>query len=195
VPPAPRDRWICGFANAEGGRLIIGRERPGWSYHRIVAIRKFKLTGTAGLVGLAVVLYGFIFQKDLFDHLLVFLEYLEHLEIDEFLIAGVLLLVGLVLDLTRIRRERDRTIELQDQRLRVLRATMRTVQDIVNNFLNNLLLFRLEAEESKALSDSSLELLDSLITETGDKLKTLGDVDSTREVSLAEGLTGIDYQR
>jgi len=36
--------------------------------------------------------------------------------------------------------------EIQRQRLRVFKATMTTVHDIVNNFLNSLQLIRLEAE-------------------------------------------------
>lgn len=159
-----------------------------------MAIRNFKHTGAGGLLGLGVVAYGFLLHEDVFDYLLAVLTYLEHLEIDEFLIAGVLLLVGLVLDLSGIRREKERTIELQDQRLKVMRATVRTVQDIVNNFLNNLLLFRLEAEESRALSEDSLQQMDSLILETGDKLKALGELDTAREIPLAGGLTGIDYK-
>jgi hypothetical protein len=160
-----------------------------------VAIRNFKYTGAGGLLGLGVVVYGFLLQKDVFEYLLAVLDYLEHLEIDEFLIAGALLLVGLVFDLSGIQREKERTIELQDQRLKVLQATVRTVQDIVNNFLNNLLLFRLEAEESRALSDTSLQQMESLIVETGDKLKALGELDTAREIPLAGGLPGIDYKR
>lgn len=160
-----------------------------------VSGRSFKNTLAGGIVGLGIVGYGFLLEKDVFDYLVALLEYLEHLEIDEFLIAGVSILVGLVLDLMLMRHEKDRTIELQAQRLEVLRATMRTVQDIVNNFLNNLMLFRLEAEEKHALSESSLKLMDSLITETGAKLNALGELEKVQEKPMADGLPGIDYER
>jgi len=68
---------------------------------------------------------------------------------------------------------------------------MRTVQDIVNNFLNNLQAFRLEAED--ALPATSLALLDEPIQQTSNKVKALGDLDATPEKQLAAGM-GIDYE-
>lgn len=84
-------------------------------------------------------------------------------------------------------------IDMQEERLKVLRATMRTVDDIVNNFLNSLTLFRLEAEEKNALSPESLALMDSIVLETSTKLKKLSELDSTPEKKMAIG-TGIDYE-
>ena len=155
----------------------------------------FKNTIAGGIVGVAIVVYGFLSEKDVFQYLSVILDYLEHLEIDEFLVAGTSISAGLLLDLILNKRQKDRTIELQEQRLRVLRATMRTVQDIVNNFLNSLSLFRLEAEDRGALSESSLQEMDSLIQETSAKLNALGELQGTPEKPMAGGMVGIDYEQ
>jgi hypothetical protein len=66
---------------------------------------------------------------------------------------------------------------------------MTTVQDLVNNFLNNMQLFRMEAEDGP-LSSESLKLMDELIFETADKLKSLGDSRSVDEYEMTVG-TGI----
>jgi hypothetical protein len=153
----------------------------------------FKNTIAGGIVGVAIVMYGFLSEVDVFQYLSLILEYLEHLEVDEFLIAGTSISAGLLLDLILNKRQKDRTIELQEQRLRVLRATMRTVQDIVNNFLNSLSLFRLEAEDKGALSESSLQMMDDLIQETSAKLTALGKLQGTPEKPMAGGMVGIDY--
>ena len=155
----------------------------------------FKNTIAGGIVGVAIIVYGFLSDKDVFEYLHGVLEYLEHLEIDEFLIAGMSISAGLLLDLLLNKRQKDHYIELQEERLRVLRATMMTVQDIVNNFLNNLALFRLEAEDKSALSESSLQAMDSLIQETSAKLNALGELRGTPEKPMAGGLVGIDYER
>jgi hypothetical protein len=150
----------------------------------------FKNTIAGGIVGVAIVVYGFLSEKDVFQYLSLILE---HLEVDEFLIAGTSISAGLLLDLILNKRQKERYIELQEQRLRVLRATMRTVQDIVNNFLNSLSLFRLEAEDKGALSESSLQMMDSLIQETSAKLIALGKLQGTPEKPMAGGMVGIDY--
>jgi PAS domain S-box-containing protein len=80
--------------------------------------------------------------------------------------------------------------EIQLQRLRVFKATMRTVQDIVNNLLNGLQLVHLEAEDH--VSAETLELVDRTIQEAAVKLKVLGDLETVTEKEMGLGL-GIDY--
>ena len=158
-------------------------------------ITSYRNTIAGGIVGVAIIAYGFLFERDIFAYLSAVLAYLEHLELDEILIAGCSISAGLILDLLLNKRQKEHYIELQEQRLRVLRATMSTVQDIVNNFLNNLSLFRLEAEDKGALSESSLQTMDALIQETSAKLNVLGELQGTPEKPMAGGMVGIDFER
>jgi hypothetical protein len=93
----------------------------------------------------------------------------------------------IVRDITERKRAEE---EIQIQRLRVFKATIRTVQDIVNNLLNGFQLVRLEGEGH--LPAELLTLVDRLVQEAGVKLKTLGDLESVTEKEMAIG-TGIDY--
>jgi PAS domain S-box-containing protein len=80
--------------------------------------------------------------------------------------------------------------EIQLQRMRVFKATIRTVQDIVNNLLNGFQLVRLEGEDH--LPVGLLSMVDQMIHEAAVKLKTLGDLETVNEKQMAVG-TGIDY--
>jgi two-component system, NtrC family, sensor kinase len=80
--------------------------------------------------------------------------------------------------------------EIQLQRIRVFKATIRTVQDIVNNLLNGFQLVRLEGEGH--LPAELLTLVDQMVQEAGVKLKTLGDLETVTEKEMAVGM-GIDY--
>jgi PAS domain S-box-containing protein len=80
--------------------------------------------------------------------------------------------------------------EIQLQRLRVFRATMRTVQDIVNNLLNGLQLVHIEAEGQ--LPPDMQALIDDVIQEAAVKLKSLGDLETVEEKEMAIG-QGIEY--
>jgi len=80
--------------------------------------------------------------------------------------------------------------EIQIQRMRVFKATMTTVQDIVNNLLNGFVLVRLEGEAQ--LPAEMLTLIDRMIEEASVKLKSLGDLETVKEKDMAIGL-GIDY--
>jgi signal transduction protein with GAF and PtsI domain len=80
-------------------------------------------------------------------------------------------------------------VQLQAERLRVVQVTMRTVQDIVNNCLNQLQLFRMDAEGR--LPDESLRLFDNVLQETSAKLRALGDMETFAEKPMEIG-TGLD---
>jgi hypothetical protein len=118
------------------------------------------------------------------------LEDLEPYEVDDLVIVLLLMSGGLLVDAMIASRRRKRALEIQEQRLRVFKATMRTVHDIVNNYLNNLQLFRLESET--LLPAESWALFDQLLHDTATKLQVLGDLDDTPERLMASG-PGIDY--
>ena len=80
--------------------------------------------------------------------------------------------------------------EVEAQRLRVFRATMTTVHDLVNNFLANMQLIRLESEHR--LPAETLNLFDRLIDDAAVELRLLGDLEVVKEKPMAVG-TGIEY--
>jgi len=80
--------------------------------------------------------------------------------------------------------------EIQLQRLRVFKATMRTVQDIVNNLLNGLQLVHLEA--AGHVPAEVLTVVERAIQEAAVKLNTLSELETVTEKEMALGL-GIDY--
>jgi PAS domain S-box-containing protein len=88
--------------------------------------------------------------------------------------------VGISLDVTDLRIEQ----------LRVLRMTMRTVQDIVSNALMSLYAFREEAEPH--VSNRGLELFDHIIADTAQRLQTIGNLENVAEKPMVIGM-GIDY--
>jgi len=75
--------------------------------------------------------------------------------------------------------------EMQAEQLRVLRVTMRTVQDIVNNNLNQLQLLRIEADGRVAAD--TLRLFAVTIRDTAAQLRALGNVEVFAEKTMASG--------
>jgi hypothetical protein len=71
---------------------------------------------------------------------------------------------------------------------------MRTVQDIIGNFLNNLHFFKLEIDKNKILSPESVNKLDALIQDTSQRINKLGDLEEIREKRMAGDTIGIDYE-
>jgi signal transduction protein with GAF and PtsI domain len=79
---------------------------------------------------------------------------------------------------------------LQAERLRVVQVTMRTVQDVVNNCLNQLQLLRISAEGH--VPEESLQLFDEAIHDASAKLRAMADVKTFTEKRMAVG-PGLDF--
>lgn len=85
--------------------------------------------------------------------------------------------------------------EIEKEKLKTLKATMRTVQDITGNFLNSMQLIQLEIDRNKTLSPETVSKLDKLIHDTAQKINKLGNLEEIREKRMAGDLTGIDYEQ
>jgi hypothetical protein len=81
--------------------------------------------------------------------------------------------------------ERRHALELRTEQLRVVQVTMRTVQDIVNNNLNQLQILRLEAEGH--VPDGTLVLFDATIQDTAAQLAALANMEVFAEKRMASG--------
>jgi K+-sensing histidine kinase KdpD len=86
-------------------------------------------------------------------------------------------------------RQRELEVALQAERLRVVHVTMRTVQHVVNNSLNQLQALRMGAEGH--VPEESLATFDATIRDTFSKLTALGNVRSYAEKPMALGV-GLD---
>lgn len=71
-----------------------------------------------------------------------------------------------------------REVALREARLKTLQITMHTVHHIVNNFLNRLLLFKLETEEHGTISQASLEKLEADISVISKQLAELSELEN-----------------
>jgi len=82
-----------------------------------------------------------------------------------------------MMNLTERLEKEKRELELRESKIRTLKITMFTVHHIVNNFLNRLLLIRIEAEEEGTISKHSLEKLEKDISEVSRKLVALSEIE------------------
>jgi len=97
------------------------------------------------------------------------------------LVAGTL--VGVLIG--RWMSGRRNRVHIEAAKLATLKATMRTVQLVVNNFFNHLLMVELEIKDQ--LRPRALDQLERRVQETFQELKALGDVWVVEEVPFALG--------
>jgi hypothetical protein len=147
-------------------------------------LRRFPYTSVAFALALVVLALGVVWHINVFSVPGASIVGLEETEIGEIGIAFLLVVPAFFVDRV-VSRQRRHEAQLQAEQLRVLRVTMRTVQDIVNNSLNQLQLLRIEAEG--IVPDDTLTLFDQTIMDTTAQLTALGNMDAFAEKSMASG--------
>jgi hypothetical protein len=147
-------------------------------------LRRPPYTSVALALAVLVLVLGVVWHINVFSVPGAGIVGLEETEIGEIGIAFLLVMPAFFVDRV-VSRQRRHEAQLQAEQLRVLRVTMRTVQDIVNNSLNQLQLLRIEAEG--IVPDDTLTLFDQTIRNTTAQLTALGNMDAFAEKSMASG--------
>ena len=88
----------------------------------------------------------------------------------------------------------NKEIELQEEKIKVLKATMRTVLDIFGNFLNGMQYLKIKIANNKTLIPDELCQFDSMILDTATHLGQLANLKTLKEKKLVDGQDGIDYE-
>ena len=140
------------------------------------------------LIVLAIGLFGNI---DVFELPSVSIPGIEPGEMGEIVTAMLLVIPAFFVDYI-VARQRAHEAHLRAEQLRVLQVTMRTVQDIVNNNLNQLQLLRMEAEGH--VSEDTLRLFDEALRDTATELTELGNMRAFAEKPMAAG-SGLEKRR
>lgn len=83
-------------------------------------------------------------------------------------------------------------LAIEEEKLTTMKATMRTVQDIVGNAMNHLELVRIEAEEAGTLNQQSLDEIGEIISNTSEKLGKLTMIERVQMKELSSGVKVLD---
>jgi hypothetical protein len=163
--------------------------RYGWRWTQHPS-RRYPFTLAALGLACLVALLAALWHIDVFELPGIDIVGIEQNEVGEVFVAFLLVVPAFFVDRV-VARQRQHDAHLQAEQVRVLRTTMRTVQDIVSNALMSLYLFRIEAEPN--VSSESLALFDEIIADTAAKLKAIGDLEHFAETPMVMGM-GIDYE-
>lgn len=152
----------------------------------------FRGSGLCFSLAAILILSAYIWDVEFVDYVVSYLEGFEQLELDEILMALVLIAAGVIWDLLANRKQQQFESNLQKEQLRILKSTMFTVMDTVNTFIVSIQLFRYEVEETGRISPIQQKQLDKAMDVTLDQLKRLQNMEAISEIELDENVFAID---
>jgi len=117
------------------------------------------------------------YNWDISEKIILQLQHLEQYEVDELIFPLAIIIIGVFIDLLRKTRECCQGKEMEAQKLKTLKATMHNVNDLVNNFLNNLQYYHLLLKDNGLLTSKEQKEILELIHKTSTNLEKIGNVE------------------
>ena len=147
-------------------------------------MKQYKIT----LLGLAIsflaLLITIVFDVDFFEYLVNLLHEFEQYEIDELIIPLFIFLIFAFVDLLK----RNRASKVSSEKLKIYTAMMSSTQHVLNNFLNQMQLFKLTAEDTPKFNPEVLALYDEIIDEASMQISALGNIHHINESAIQEAV-------
>ena len=110
---------------------------------------------------------------------------LEAYEMDEVIIAIVIFLGFYLRDL---HVERKNNL-LAREKLKIYRAMLSSTQHVLNNYLNQMQIFKMRAKSTPEFPQETLDLYDSILQETQQKIDALSKVREIDEQAIRESVS------
>lgn len=143
-------------------------------------MRKYGLTLLGLLISIVVLLGAIIKDLDLFESVTSFLNSVERFEVDEFIIPIIIFLFFAGLDL--LKRRKSRKVELE--KLKIYKAMLGSTHHILNNFLNQMQLFKITADRTPGFAPEILDLYDQIMNDASMQIEALGSITNISESSI-----------
>lgn len=139
---------------------------------------KFTIIGT--VLALLVYVSAILLDLDAFETVVAFFDEMEHLELDELIIPFMMIVGFSVIDLVRAvnlrRMDREKT--------KVYKAMARSANHVLNNFLNQVQLVKITADETPGFDPEVLALYDKTINEATTQIEALSSLTEIDEHAI-----------
>ena len=135
-------------------------------------------------ISVLVLIAGIVFDVDFFEKLVSLLHSLEEYEIDELIIPCLIFFLFAFIEGFK----RNRLNQVNAEKLKIYIAMMSSTQHILNNFLNQMQLFKLTAEDTPKFDPEVLALYDEIIDEAKMQISALGNVNHINELSIQQAV-------
>jgi hypothetical protein len=135
-------------------------------------------------IAISLLVLVIVFDLDIFEFFLTFLHSLERFEVDEFILPLLIILICLAIDFFKIQRRRV----IEYEKVRIYKAMLASAHHVLNNFLNQIQLFKITAESTPNFDTEVLEIFDSVIDEAANQIKALGSINSVDETTIRKSV-------
>ena len=143
-------------------------------------MKQYKLTLLGLVVSLGTLLFSVILNLDLFESFIGYLNAMEAYELDEIIIP--FFIFGLFAFFDALKRRKEYSIERE--KLKIYKAMLSSSHHILNNFLNQMQIFQITAEDTPGFDPDVLKRFNRIMKNTSEQIAELGAITIVDEKSI-----------
>jgi len=129
-----------------------------------------------------------IFEIDLGDMLIKLLESTEKYELDELFLSTLIFLGFLVFDLFQRQKQQKLEKEKEKEKIGIYTAMLSSAHHILNNFLNQMQLVKITADNTPGFDPRVLDLYDTIMHDAEQQMQELSNLTEITEETIKESV-------
>lgn len=143
---------------------------------------------TLTLIGAAVSIFFYklslLLNIDIFEKFAELLTKFEHIEIDEIFFPILIFFFFIFLNIFYINKNKQVKIE----KLKIYKAMVSSTHHILNNFLNQVQLLKITAEDTPNFDPKAIELYEETVKEATKQIKALSSIQDINENNIKKSV-------
>ena len=143
-------------------------------------MKDYSLTAIGIILGLSILFVSIFLNVELFEMVINELEYLEKYEIDEFLIPSFIIFWFALVDQIK----KHKTQQIEHEKIKIYKAMLFSTHHILNNYMNQMMLFKITAKKTPGFDSKVLSMYDEIIKDTSTQIEALGNITDINEESI-----------
>ena len=143
-------------------------------------IRKYGLTIVGFVISVSILLHSIINETDFFEKFVAYLSLVEQYEVDEFILPILIFCLFAFFDY----RKRQKKHKIEHEKLLIYQAMLSSSHHVLNNFLNQMQIFKMTAENTPDFDPDVLKLYDDIIGSASKQIDDLGSISNIDEESI-----------
>ncbi|HHL35271.1 MAG TPA: hypothetical protein ENJ30_12990 [Desulfobulbaceae bacterium] len=155
---------------------------------KITALRHYKLTWIGLALALLIPAIADWCETEPFEVVVRFLKSAERYELDEFFIGFFIFLCFLVVDLFRRQKQQKMEKEIEQEKITIYTAMLSSAHHILNNFLNQMQLVKITADNTPGFDPRVLDLYDTIMHDAEKQMQELSNLTEITEETIKDSV-------
>ncbi|WP_024769027.1 hypothetical protein [Aquimarina macrocephali] len=143
-------------------------------------MNKYKLTCIGLVLSIFIYVTSIVLELELFEKAIALLASIEQFEFDEMIIPILIFFVFLLIDT----RQNAKKVKMENAKLNIYKAMLSSSHHILNNFIYQMDIFKITAEDTPGFDVKVLAFYEEIISNAAYQINSLSNLTTIDEFSI-----------